>query len=110
MTDDIFREIFRECDGLAYNDYCHIKRHVCSGPGAWNHTLINRGKVRGVKISRAYFDKPINLSWNCQKFHSEYGETTKYREWFKQRQIWKYGRKAVKEFFDNSPQKIKERM
>jgi hypothetical protein len=109
VTDDLFHEIFRDCDGKLYDDFCHRKRHICSGCGAWNHTLLNKKKYQGC-AERAYFENPINKSWNCQKFHAEYGETTKYREWFKQRQIFKYGRKAVKDFFDNSPQKIKERI
>jgi hypothetical protein len=107
VTDDVFREIFRECDGLLYNDYCHVKRHVCSGPGAWNHTIFNKAKVKGIKINRAYFDKRINLSWNCQKFHAEYGETKKYREWFKMRQIFTYGRRAVEDYINNGPNKVK---
>lgn len=104
---DTFAEVFRPCDGLDYDDFCHRKRHVCWGSATWNHVLFNKAKVKGVKINRAYFDKRINLSWNCQKFHDEYGETTKYREWFKQRQIFIYGRKAVEDYLKNGPNKVK---
>jgi hypothetical protein len=92
-----------ECIGREYD-----KKHVCSGPVQPNHTLINKAKIRGVK-DRLYFDKAINISWCCQKFHNEHGETRKFREWFKARQIWRYGRQAVKDFFEKSPQRVKER-
>ncbi len=104
---DIFHEIFRPCDGLEYDDFCDRVRHSCSGPGAWNHTLINKAKVRGVKVNRAYFDKRINMSWCCQWFHGQYGETKAFREWFKQRQIFRYGRKTVEDYIQNGPNRVK---
>ena len=106
-----------KCDGLEYDDFCHRKRHVCSGPMAPNHTLINDAKIRGrnnpkhrLYKDRYYFDKPINISWVCQKFHNEHGETRKFRDWFKTRQIWRYGRDRVAEYLERSPQRIKERI
>lgn len=95
----------RGCEGQKY------KRHTCFGPFAWNHVLINKAKFRGVpKKFKKYFDQRINLSRCCQWFHNQHGETTAFREWFKKRQIFIYGRAAVEKFFRDSPQKIKERI
>ncbi len=99
---DTFEETFRPCDGRAYDP-----THVCSGPFAWNHTILNKAKYRGVK-EKKYFDNPINLSWCCQSFHNSHGETRKFRAWFYTVQCHKYGTGTVKKFLMDAPMKVHE--
>jgi len=86
-----------------------LKDHKCNGWYAWNHTLINRKKFQGVHKNRDYFDAPINMSWCCQNFHSRYGETTAFRQWFYERQCRIHGKYFVDAWLDGAPLKIKER-
>jgi hypothetical protein len=102
--------IYQPCCGYEYDDFCHRERHDCDGAAHPNHSLINKRKFQGIRINRGYFDKPINIFWCCNGFHGMWGETTAFRAWFRDRQVFLYGRAAVKSFFDNSPQKIKERL
>jgi len=76
-----------------------------------NHSLINKRKFQGIPQKlKKYFDNPINIFWCCNEFHGMYGETRPFRDWFKDKQIFLYGRAAVAKFFTDSPQKIKERV
>jgi hypothetical protein len=103
--------IYHPCEGWEYDDFCKRERHSCSGRTSPNHTLINKRKFQGIPDRlKKYFDKPINIMWCCNEFHGMYGETKAFRAWFRDRQVFLYGRAAVKAFFDNAPMKIKERI
>jgi hypothetical protein len=96
------------CDGWEYDKYKNWLLHDCPGNGPPNHTLINKAKYRGVKgKARDYFDNKINMSDLCIPYHAQYGETTEFREFWKQRQEKVYGVQTVKNFYLEAPMKVK---
>jgi hypothetical protein len=99
----------RTCDGHLYDDFLYRERHVCDTDPQRNHVLFNKAKIRGVKVNREYFDQEICVSYCCQWFHNQYGETKGFRKFWREVQEKRYGTAAVRAFLLGGPNKIKER-
>jgi len=90
------------CEGQAY------RPHVCQGPIDINEVLFTKRVFQKIpKKDKAYFYHEYNCSPNCRWFHSRFGHSRGFREWFFDRACDIYGRTHVDTWVENSPLKIR---
>jgi len=89
------------CEGHQY------KPHECHGRLEMNEVLIPRRVFQKLDPKRqAYFFHPINCSLNCSWFHTMYGHTRGWRDWFRTHVEGIYGKEAVDAFLAGAPLKL----
>lgn len=91
------------CEGTRY------VAHECSGTIQANHTFYRKNDARSPK-QKQYLDDAINVSFVCQKAHTEFGHTRAFVVWFYVRQCGRFGKMAVDGYFENWPGKVKTRI
>lgn len=90
------------CEGTRY------RAHDCSGNIQANHTFYRKNDARSPK-QKQYLDDAINISFVCQKAHTEFGHTKAFTKWFYQRQTGRFGKMTVDNYLAGWPGKIKTR-
>ena len=90
------------CEGLAYMP------HICKPPLDMNEVLITKRVFQKLsKKDKDYFIHEYNCSLNCRYFHSAFGHSRGFREWFYDQVCSIYGRVHVDRWVENAPLKIK---
>ena len=73
-----------------------------------HHAVINKGKVRNKKLHK-YLDHKYNALEVCEKCHLG-ADSYQYRQRAYQINCDRYGKEEMKEWYDNLPFKIKEKL
>ena len=90
------------CEGQAY------RPHVCQGPIDINEVLFTKRVFQKLpEKKKAHFYHEYNCSPNCRWFHSRFGHSRGFREWFFDRVCDIYGRHHVDTWVENAPLKIR---
>ena len=90
------------CEGLAY------RHHLCQGALDRNEVLITQRVFQKLSDKKKdYFFHEYNCSLNCRWFHSGFGHSRGFREWFLDRVISIYGKTSVDNWIEKMPLKIR---
>lgn len=90
------------CEGQAY------RPHVCKWPLDMNEVLITKRVFQRLsKKNKGYFLHEYNCSLNCRFFHSQFGHSRGFREWFLDHVISIYGKTSVDNWIEKMPLKIR---
>ncbi len=99
---------------VAVNGVIHIcegqkfELHKCRGGIEMNESIFTRNHIKHLPESkRRYFWHPINCSLVCTWFHSKYGHTSKFRDWWIARVGNLYGAGIVFAWIEDAPLRIK---
>jgi len=66
---------------------------------------------RGLSAKKKrYMDSELNCAILSPEAHQQWGDTKRFRLWFMQLQIERYGYDAMREYVENPPLKIKRRI
>lgn len=97
---DAFGKV-QACEGQA------IVPHTCSGGLHMNEVFFTRKDVMKMTAKdKAYIFHEINCSIVCAHFHTEWGHSRKFREWFDKKQRKRYGDEAVDQYLLRFPTKL----
>jgi len=89
------------CEGQAFT------RHVCSGGLHMNEVFYTRGHVMKMPAKdKQYINHEINCSILCGSFHTNWGHSRKFREWYEYIQRGRYGNHAVDTYLAEFPTKL----
>lgn len=97
---DAFGKI-QACEGQA------IVPHICSGGLHMNEVFFTRKHVMKMATKdKDYIYDELNCSIVCGHFHTEWGHSRKFREWFELKQRERYGDEAIDAYLSQFPTKL----
>jgi len=88
------------CEGQA------MLTHLCKGGLHMNETFFTKKSVMKMSAKdKRYINHEINCSIVCANFHTLWGHSRKWREFFRTMQDERYGHNRVQRYIDNVPYK-----
>lgn len=85
------------CEGQSF------KSHECKTTIDMNEVIFTQGDIQHLsEKGKEYYWSEINCSLVCRWFHTKWGHSREFRDWFVRRMITKFSRDIVAYFIKNS--------
>lgn len=96
------------CEGIRFDQETEREPHTCTKKFEMNETLIPRNVFQKMPDSeQAYFFSVVNCTIVCSTFHTKWGHSRVFREWYQEFARRYYGDAQVDQWLEKSPLKIK---
>ena len=105
---ELLRERNHRCEGILFDQMILKEYHKCGEGLHMNEVFFTRSDFQKLtEKEKEYFWDKINCSIVCGVFHSRWGESRKFREYYYKIQCLRFGKHVVDAWIENAPLKIR---